>query len=176
MELEIILRAKNSGARIRDRDEWSEINGAGNANEAHVGLVAGGCCAILHGHEDSRISGDGGIVDDCTSRVVEGLDGEIREVTPMLIEAIFPVEDTAIDDGRAIELRAKSVKDDTCVHRERFQSCMSDLKRVSALIDRHGGFNLGVHGGRVSADLNRHQVTGRKPFRQMQKGLEERTW
>jgi hypothetical protein len=150
-ELEIILRAKNSGAHIRDRDEWSEINGAGNVNEAHVGLAAGACGAI-------RISGDGGIVDDCTSRVVQGLDGEIREVTSMLIEAIFPVEDKSINDGRAIELHAKSVEDETCVHSERFQSCTSDLKCVSALIDRHGGFNLGVHGGQVSVDLNCHQV------------------
>ena len=157
-ELEIILRAKNSGARIRDRDEWSEINGAENANEAHVRLVAGGGGAILHGHEDSRISSDGGIVDDCTSRVVEGLDGEVCEAAPMLIEASFPVEDESINDGGAIELRTKCVEDETCVHRERFQSCTSYLKCVSALIDRHGGFNLGVHGGRVSADLNHHQV------------------
>ena len=127
-------------------------------NETHVGLTAGGGGAILHGHEDSRISGDGGIVDDCTSRVVKGLDGEICEVAPMLIEAILPVEDKSIDDGRAIELRAKSVEDETCVHRERLQSFTSDLKCVSALVDRHGGLDLGVHSGRVAANLNCHQI------------------
>ena len=109
-ELNIILRAKNSGARMRDCDEWSEIDGAENANESHVGLAAVDGSAILHGHEDSRISGDGGIVDDCTSRVVEGLDGEVCEAAPMLIEAIFPVEDKSIDDGGAIELCAKRMR------------------------------------------------------------------
>jgi hypothetical protein len=71
---------------------------------------------------------------------------------------IFPVKDKSINDGRAIELRAKSVEDETCVHRERFQSGTSYLKRVSALIDRHGGLDLGVHSGRVAANLNRHQI------------------
>ena len=157
-ELDIILRAKNSEACMRDRNEWSKIDGAGNANKAHVGLAAGGGGAILHKHKDSRIGGDSGIVDDCTSQVVEGLDGEIRKVTPMLIKTIFPVEDKSINDGQAIELRPKSIEDETCVNRERFQSCPSKLKRVSVLIDRHGGFNLGVHSGGVSADLNCHQV------------------
>jgi hypothetical protein len=76
----------------------------------------------------------------------------------MLIETIFPVKDKSINDGRAIELCTKSVEDETCVHRERFQSCTSDLKRVSALVDRHGGLDLGVHSGRVAANLNHHQV------------------
>ena len=33
---------------------------------------------------------------------------------------------------------------------------MSDLER--AFVDRHGGFDLGVHGGQILADLNCHQV------------------
>ena len=89
---------------------------------------------------------------------MEKLDGEVCEAAPMLIKAIFSVKDKHIDNGGAIELRAESIEDETCVHRERFQSCASDLERVSALVDRHGGFSLGVHGGRLSADLNRHQV------------------
>ena len=78
---------------------------------------------------------------------MKGLDGEICEVAPMLIEVIFLVEDKSINNGRAIELRAKSIEDEMCVHRERFQSGTSDLKRVSALVDRHGGLDLGVHIG-----------------------------
>ena len=139
-------------------DKWSKIDGAENANELHVGLAAVGGGAILHGHEDSRISSVGSVVDDCTSQVMERLDGEVCEAAPMLIKAIFSVNDKPINNGGAIELHAKSIEDETCVHRERFQSCASDLERVSALVDRHGGFNLGVHGGQVSADLNCHQV------------------
>jgi hypothetical protein len=107
---------------MRDCDERSKIDGAENTNKSHIRLVAVGSGAILHGHEDSRISGDGGIVDDCTSQVMEGLDGEVCEIAPMLIEAIFPVKNKAINDGRAIELQAKSIKDETHVHKERFQA------------------------------------------------------
>ena len=49
-ELEIILQAKNSGARMRDHDEWSKIDGVENANKLHVGLPAVGNSTILHGH------------------------------------------------------------------------------------------------------------------------------
>jgi hypothetical protein len=65
----------------------------------------------------------------------------------------------SIDDGGAVELNAEGVKNETCVHREWFERCTSDLKCMSALVHRHGGLNLGVHGGRVAADLNRDQVT-----------------
>ena len=147
-------------------------------NELHGGLATVGSGAILHGHEDSRISGNDGIVDDCTStsQVMEGLDGEVRKIAPMLIKAIFPVENKSINDGGAIELRAKSIKDETCVHRERFQSCPSNLECMSALVDRHGGLNLGIHGGQISADLNCHHPMGQKPFHQKLKGLGEQTW
>jgi hypothetical protein len=33
---------------------------------------------------------------------MEGLDGEVCEIAPMLIKAIFSVKDKSIDNGRAI--------------------------------------------------------------------------
>ena len=87
------------------------------------------------------------------------LDDKVLEVTPMLLEEIFPVEDLAIDDGGAVELNAEGVKNETCIHREWFECCTSDLKGMSALVHRHGGLDLGVHSGRVAANLNRDQVT-----------------
>ena len=77
----------------------------------------------------------------------------------MLLEEILPVEDLAIDDGGAVKLNAEGIKNEKCVHREWFERCTSDLKCMSVLVHRHGGLDLGVHGGRVAADLNRDQVT-----------------
>ena len=86
------------------------------------------------------------------------LDDKVLEVTPMLLEEIFPVEDLFIDDGGAVELNAVGVKNETCIHGEWFKCCTSNLKGMSTLVHRHGGLDLGVHSGRVVADLNRDQV------------------
>ena len=139
--------------------ERSEIDDAADANEANVGLAAVGVNAILNGQKDRRVKRIGGVGNDNTSRVMVRLDDEVLEVTPMLLEEIFPVEDLAIDDGGAVELNAEGVKNETCIHREWFECCTSDLKGMSALVHRHGGLDLGVHSGRVAANLNRDQVT-----------------
>ena len=139
--------------------KWSEIDDAADANESNVGLAAVGVGSILNGQKDRRVKRSGGVGNDNTSRVVIRLDDEAMEVTPMLLEIILPVKDLSIDDGGAVKLNAEGIKNETCVHREWFEHCTSDLKCMSALVHRHGGLDLGVHSGRVAADLNRDQVT-----------------
>jgi hypothetical protein len=159
-QLDVILRAEDGLAgHVMADCERSEIDDAADANEANVGLAAVGINSILYGQKDRRVKRIGGVGNDNTSRVMERLDDEVLEVTLMLLEEIFPVEDLFIDDGGAVELNTKGVKNETCIHREGFECCTSDLKGMSALVHRHGGLDLGVHSGRVAAVLNRDQVT-----------------
>jgi len=156
-QLDVILRAKDGWAQqVMADGNWSEVDDAADANEMNVGLATVGVDSILNGQKDIRVKISGGVGNDNTSRVMIRLD---LEVTPMLLKEIFPVEDLSINDGGAVELNAEGIKNETCIHRELFERCTSNLKGMIALVHRHGGLNLGVHSGRVAADLNHDQVT-----------------
>jgi hypothetical protein len=69
-QLDIILHAGDGGTSIQDCDKQSKVDGAKDTNKSHVGLAVVGGGAILHGHEDGGISNGGGVVEQCTGRVM----------------------------------------------------------------------------------------------------------
>lgn len=88
----------------------------------YVGLVAGGSGAVLvHGREDSWISGGAGSVVDLRTRrrVMKRLelDAEVGKIKPVLIEAILPAEHEALNDGRTVPLGTDCVQDGARRHR-----------------------------------------------------------
>ena len=118
-QLDVILRAKDGWARqVMADGEWSEVDDAADANKTNVGLATVGVDSILNGQKDRRVKISGGVGNDNTSRVMIRLDDKVLEVTPTLLEEIFPVEDLSIDDGGAVELNAEGVKNETCIHGE----------------------------------------------------------
>ena len=115
--------------------------------------------AVLDGEKDVRIRCGGGIVDLRTGRVVERLDREVGETPPVIIKATAPVEHEAVDDGTAVELGAKGIKEDLRVNGDELDGTASNLKCVDALEDGHRRVNLGVNTRRVVTNWNRDQVT-----------------
>ena len=143
-QLDVEAHAKDRRARIGDREEGGEVQRADDADEAYVLLATVRDGSVLNGEKDARVGGGARVVDHRARGVVEGLNGEVGEVRPVIVEATTPVEHQAVDDGAAVELGAKGVEEDTRVHGEKLEGAARDLERMGALEDRHRRVDLGV--------------------------------
>ena len=88
------------------------------------------------------------------------LDCQILKVVPVVVKSAAPAEHQAFDDHTAVQWRAKGIKNQSCVNREELEHAAHNLKGVCALMFRHSGINLGVHGGSVLTNLDENKVVG----------------
>jgi hypothetical protein len=67
-----------------DRDQAGVIDGARDTHVADVLLAASVDGAINDKQEEARIAGNRCVANDLSSRIVEGLDGQVSKIIPSL--------------------------------------------------------------------------------------------
>ncbi len=128
-ELNVEAHAERRWPVIRPGDEAAEIDGARYMHKAYVLLTAQIEWTVDHREEQSRIHGNGCVIDHSAGWIMEAGFREVSEVKPVGVKEAVPVMHLAIDDGAAVELSAHSIKEQTLVNGQGFKGTFWQLER-----------------------------------------------
>jgi hypothetical protein len=157
-ELEVKGNAQH--CRPPNRDQAGVIDGARDTHVADVLLAASVDGAINDRQEEARIAGNCRVANDLSSRIMEGLDGQVSEIVPSLFKQALKIIHGAINDRAAVQLSTNGFENQAHVDRERFERAFDHLVRMGQLVDGHHGLNLGVHAGGHASNLDGHKFLG----------------